>query len=298
MYDMDTRKLKSLEERERGAKEFFDRFEPGKSLVFLYLNFDNPINSENKKYVLVGISRLVRFGPYNRFEGLNNYETSRYGDRLWSRYVVHGYPSEGVRIPYQEYLRLGKDVQPILLEVEGELDRRFKYVARDLSDDDACELIERMIAVIRRVEQDGFVKGDWQRDLSWLNKVLGETWVNRGPYPGLAGVLEALGVENSNLLVRRMVKEPRADLKKYVFECLNSREEATWATSAVRKLWGQYADTTKGKLLHLLASFDLSGEQISKIVSERRESTGIASDLGEILDNPYILVEEYEGDNE
>ncbi|OLC61603.1 hypothetical protein AUH73_06950 [archaeon 13_1_40CM_4_53_4] len=298
MYDMDTRKLQEFEDREANIKEFFDSFEPGKSLVFLYLNFDNPLNSENKKYVLVGIARLVKLGPYNEFEGLNEWQTERYGNRIWSRYVVHDYPREGVRIPYQEYVRLGRPVEPILVEVEGELDRRFKYVARQLADDDACELIERTIASIDRVDKDGFVPGDWKRSLDWLNRVLAETWRNRGPYPGLGSVIEALGVRGGTGIFRKLIQEKHGvNLRDYVFDCLNGKEKAEWALKA-QKLWNQYRDSPKGKLLRVLASFDLETDQIEKIVGEKSKDTGITSSLPKILDNPYILCEEYQGENE
>ncbi len=298
MYNKHTRKLEDFEEREENIESFFESFEPGRSLVFLYLNFDNPLNPENKKYVLVGISRLIKLGPYLKFDGLKEWQVEKYGDRIWSRHVVHGYPSQGVRIPYQEYLRLGKPIEPILIEVEGEIDRRFKYVARQLSDDDACELIERMIKAIRQVDTDGYVSGKWKHDLEWLDKVLGETWNNRGPYPGLGSVLGAVGVRNGNAIARRLSKEqPGVDLRQYAFDCLEGRTPVDWSARAQR-YWGQYKDTVKGRLLHLLACFDLSKDQIENIISEKREDFGIRSGLSDILEDPYVLCEEYQGEDE
>jgi hypothetical protein len=298
MYDKHTRKLEDFEEREENIESFFDSFEPGRSLVFLYLNFDNPLNPENKKYVLVGISRLIKLGPYLKFDGLKQWQVEKYGDRIWSRHVVHGYPSQGVRIPYQEYLRLGKPVEPILIEVEGEIDRRFKYVARQLSDDDACELIERMTRAIRQVDSDGFVPGKWKRDLEWLDKVLGETWHERGPYPGLGSVLGAIGVRDGNAIARRLTKEqPGIDLRQHAFDCLEGKASGDWSARAQR-YWGQYKGTVKGHLLYLLACFDLSKDQVQKIISEKREDSGISSSLSEIVEDPYILCEEYQGEDE
>lgn len=54
----------------------------------------------------------------------------------------------------------------------------------------------------------------------------------------------------------------------------------------------------KGKLLYLLTSFDLSKDQVVKIISERKDETGIASSLADILEDPYILCEEYQGEDE
>ncbi len=78
---------------------------------------------------------------------------------------------------------------------------------------------------------------------------------------------------------------------------MNGKEKADWALKA-QKLWNQYRDSPKGKLLRVLASFDLETDQIEKIIGEKSKDTGITSSLSKILDNPYILSEEYQGENE
>lgn len=57
---------------ERLVDEYFAQFETDpkrrRSLVFLYLNYDNPLNAEEKKYVLVGISRAKHIGGQLKWE--------------------------------------------------------------------------------------------------------------------------------------------------------------------------------------------------------------------------------------
>lgn len=302
MYDPKTRKLVAdFDEREENITEYFSQFDEGKSLVFFYLNYDNPINSDDKKYVLVGISMLKKFGPYLGFDGLDNWQMNTAGNRVWSRYVRHNYDKgEGVRIPYQEYLYAGKkpdDLKPITVEITGELARRFKYVSRPLSDDDACELIQRTIEAIRQVKTDSIVPGDWDTRLAWLNRMLGKTWKDRGPYPGMGSVLEVLGMEDGTTFVKEFSAKAReTDLRDYIFGELRKKRSEGWA-EAIKPLWTEYSEL-KQKLLYHFCLFDLTYEQIEKIISERREDTEIISSLETILENPYCLSEEYQGEDE
>lgn len=302
MYDPRTKQLvPEFEQREQNIKSYFDRFVEGKSLVFFYVNYDNPLNSDDKKYVLVGISRLKKFGPSLTFEGLNEWQLKTSGNRVWSRYVQHEYDEgRGVRIPYQAYLKAGKtreEIAPILVEITGELARRFKYVTRPLSDDDACELIQRTIESIRRVKKDGIVKEDWDAHLEWLNEILGTTWTDRGLYPGLGSVLEVLGMRDGTTFVKDLTsKKTSEDLRSYIFDSLNSGNPPEWAAK-VGSVWHQYSDA-KQKILRRLCSFDLTKKQMDKIVSEKRDETGIESSLEAIVGNPYIISEEYKGEDE
>ena len=171
MYDIKDKKLvDTFEQREENIQGYFEQFTEEKSLVFFYLNYDNPINPENKKYVLVGISTLQKFGPYQGFQGINGWQMEKYGNRAWTRYVQHKYADGlGVRIPYQEYFEAGKkpeQFKDIIVEISGELERQFKYVSRPLKDDDACELIQKTIESIKQVKKDGIVPGDWDNRLT------------------------------------------------------------------------------------------------------------------------------------
>jgi len=303
MYDRSAGGIYPLRQREAQIKEYFDKFEPGKSLVFFYLNFDNPLNSENKRYILVGISRLRDLGNYLSFEGLTEQQLKRYGSLVWSRFVSHGYPEEGVRIPYQEYLKQGKDVQQILYEISGDFTRQFKYVSRDLSDDVATELVERMITVVKRLKLDNVVKEDWDKKLSWLNQILGEVWKNRGLFPGLGGILEYLGFEHGTTFVKKLVNEvDSADgLGDYVFKLLDGHDEIDEQYNEqlrqARKKW-VVLSSGKKSLLTTIARFELNEDQIGKIVGEKKKLTGISSNLKQLRENPYLLCEEYVGEDE
>ena len=304
MYDKTSSgTLFPLETREKQIREYFDKFEPGKSLVFFYLNYDNPLNSEDKKYVLVGISRLKDIQDYKHFSGMNKVQLERYGSLVWSRFIVHNFPEEGVKIPYQEYLDQGKDISHILFEISGDFTRQFKYVSRELSDDIATELIERMIRIVKHLKKDNIVKEDWDAKLEWLNKVLGEVWKNRGVYPGLGGILEYLGFDNGTIFIKELLVkiDHKQNLLNEILEIIQGKKNAgkTYERqlSQARKKWAVLSDE-KRNLLKTLAKFELNAEQVEKIVSEKKEKTNIASSLKQIRENPYLLCEEYVGEDE
>ncbi len=291
---------------ERLVNEYFDQFETDpkrrRSLIFLYLNYDNPLNAEEKRYVLVGISRIKHIGGQLKWEKMVDWKKDRYGDLVWSRVITHEYPDEGVRIPYQEYLNNGLPYDHILFEIEEDLARRFKYVSRPLTDDDATIIIKRMIDIVEHLKSDNVVKENWDEKLSWLNLVLSEAWQNRGLFPGIGSVLEYLGFPNGTTYIYQLVEcnEP-SEIRDYVFDRIEGRADPESAQKAsyekVIKRWRVLPDNIKALLKEKLPLFELSPDQVARILSETREEWGISSTLEEIFENPYCIAEEYQGED-
>ena len=71
-----------------------------------------------------------------------------------------------MRIPYQDYLQNGWPYDHILLEIEDDLARRFKYVSRALTDDDATIIIKRMIDIVELVKADNALGKTWHDEAS------------------------------------------------------------------------------------------------------------------------------------
>ena len=72
----------------------------------------------------------------------------------------------------------------------------FKYGSREVSNDDAIEVINQLLAVVDVLIEIGDTTEDWNVRKAWLNSVLNELWTARGPYPGFPSVMEALGLNN------------------------------------------------------------------------------------------------------
>lgn len=291
---------------EKLVNDYFDQFETDpkrrRSLVFLYLNYDNPLNVEEKKYVVVGISRLKSVGEQLKWENMSKAKSDRYGDLVWSRVITHEYPEEGVSIPYHVYLDKGLSYNHILFEIEEDLARRFKYVSRALTDDDATTLVKRMIETVERLKADNIVKKDWDEKLSWLNSVLAEVWQNRGLFPGMGSVLEYLGFPSGTTYIYEISKqiEP-VETRDHVFDRIEGKAEPESNYEAsyerVSKRWKVLPKSMKALLKEKLPLFELTKGQVQRILSETRENWGLVSSLEEMHKNPYCIAEEYQGDD-
>ena len=56
-------------------------------------------------------------------------------------------------------------------------------------------------------------------------------------------------------------------------------------------------DEEKELLLHLLPRFDLTARQVKGIISENREDVSITVSVSELIENPYIIFEQYMGED-
>ena len=119
------------------AKKFFSAVENGKSLVFYYANYSNPLSTEDRKcYVVVGMARIKKLGDLQFYEGTDAETKRRYaGGFIWQRNVETHYPDQGLRLPYHRYRDRPDVLERMALVPENP--RCFKYASRHVSDDDA-----------------------------------------------------------------------------------------------------------------------------------------------------------------
>ncbi len=203
---------------------FWSRIEAGKSLIFYYCNQGNPLD-ENTPRIVVGIGRISEIGPQIYFGTRGDY-TDDYP--VWSRRITQDYPDQGVRIPYQEYLRANRSVDGILCRVPQSAMPAFSFVGEHVSDDVAVAILERAIQSVEQVRADGWIAGDWDRRLEWLNDALAEVWMGRGPFPGIGSVLQYLGFAKGTAY-QRAVLAPMASRSlnpwEHVLAILDGRAE-------------------------------------------------------------------------
>jgi exodeoxyribonuclease V alpha subunit len=300
------------DEREENADTFFEELsQAGQAgLIFYYCNYDNPVSGDDKKYLLAGIARLKKVHPFTHWDDIPKAQKDKYGSYVWSR-MVENDPGHRIRLPYQEYLKLGKDVRSIAVFAEGDLSRSFKYVAHHVSDDDAITLIDKTIASVKNVIHQKYLSEvqitQWEKNLEWLYEIRKECWISRGLYPGLASVLKFLGMERPEEFIRIRLKDKPVDsIKDYFFDRFDgsvklSKDEIellenSKARYAAMTLSGNENEETKAKLLReRLPYFDLEYDQVSNILGDKRGMYSIYSSLQAIYDNPYIISEEYVG---
>ena len=282
-------------------KNFWGKLEKEKSLVFFYCNQGNPLD-ENLNRILLGVSRISQVGPQLYF----GTKLPKYPDQypIWSRCITHDFENQGFRLPYHEYLLAGHDPKNILCLVPDGAMLNFSYVAEQLGDDLAVGALERLVQSVQAVKDEAKVPGDWDRHLVWLNDVLSEVWLNRGPFPGIGSVLQYLGCE-SGTAFQRQVLVPLLDKGEnawdYVLAILEGRKKCEQkqyakALKQAGERWAAYKEPRRN-LLAQLVRFELSPAQVDRVANpDKRIESGIVGTDNEIVANPYLLSEMDQGD--
>ncbi len=275
-------------------KQFWGKLEPQNSLVFYYCNQGNPLD-EGTPRIVVGVGRVAEVGPQLYFG-----TTPKYKDLypVWSRRITQAYPDQGVRLPYQEYLRYGHSTDDIICRVPQNALIPFSYGGEHVSDDVAVAILERVIQCVEHVSADGHIAGDWERRLAWLNDALAEAWSGRGPFPGAGNVLQYLGFSNGTSF-QRTVLSPMAKRSvnpwEHVLSILDGKiepEETPYKAGLLRarERWGLLK--SRQALLSKLARFELSQSQIQRIANpDLRAASGVDATEDSLVSNPYILAE-------
>jgi len=289
--------------RFENVKEYFSETEEGKTLLFYYANYSNPFSQEDaNQYVLVGVSRLKKKGEFHFYNNASERIKKNYANGLiWQYPITSNYPEEGFRLPFHRY----KDNPEIFdkLAIFPDNTNVFKYATRVLSDDDALSVIEQFISVVKYLKSINDNTENWDERLKWLYNVTSELWKTRGPYPGLMKILNFLnfkeGIEylknehDNQITVLDNIKE----LLNGKINKINGMDIDNKTMSILSREWQLKDDEEKELLLSILPRFDLSEVQIKNIMHDKRKDNGLYASLKEICQNPYILSEQYSGDD-
>lgn len=280
-------------------KEFWDKIEAGKSLVFFYVNYGNPLKEEKSDRVLVGVGRILNIGPQIYFGKKAGWKDDY---PLWSRCVTLNFPEEGLRLPYQEYIDNGHDPSNIVCTIPTSSRPYFSYVAEHATDDIAVGILERAIQSVKAVIAENRILESygksWEYRLEWLNKALGEVWKNRGRFPGIGSLLEYLGFEYGITYHRTILfaKEAKGEnIFDFVFSILQQEKETPEDQQdnfkRASKKWNELPEERK-KLLRLLSHFELSPEQVERVCNPtKRKEAFVEASESDIIENPYVISE-------
>ena len=294
-YDYDKRK--------EGADAYFKQFEPGKSLIFYYAGYSNPFcENEEDNYVVAGISRVSSIGPQYYYDNTSESVKQRYaGGFVWQRPVTSTYPDEGFCIPYWKYMDDEDTLDRIVLKPSNR--SPFKYGSREVSNDDAIEIVNQLITVVDTLIELNDDTEDWTVRKAWLNSVLNELWTARGPYPGFPSVLDCLGLHS--LIAPFIALTSDDEMKKYktdVRDLLDGTADSvtgiSFSKSELRKISREYqllGTDTADFLMDVLSRFDIRSDQMESIIDENRENVSITASISEMMENPYIIFEQYVG---
>jgi len=298
-------------------EHFTDKFEPKESVIFYYLNYDNPISGDEEKYALIGCSEVKIKPPIPQDfkftdEELNE-ERSRnlmqyFPTMNWALQVSTDFENSGIRLPYYEYLeyidkhpeeRAKLDEMKVLIDEES-LVFGFKYVLADISDDQCIYLLTKMRKAIDIIQAHGIVNFDKQQKL--IEQLLEKAWKRRGLYPSLPLVLEYImdNEEWKSEPFLQMIKaslQSGEDLCEKTFQLLKGDSVPAYMrdfTDEVCQLQINYTQHTAiNDLLKKLTLFSLKKQQIHNIITLNKQSFSRDVTTEEIVKNPYVLCEEY-----
>jgi exodeoxyribonuclease V alpha subunit len=293
------------DERRARAKAFFEELRKDESLVFYYANYSNPMSEdEAQRYLLVGVSRIKNIGEELIYAGCSEQTRLRWGGGfVWDRTITSHYPDQGLRLPYHIY----RDRPELMARfaVSPENPRTCKYGSKHISDDDALGLVEQFLVAVETLQKIGDKTDDWASRKLWLQNLIAELWDCRGLYPGLPAVLDLV---KFSAAIPFFKSEVTAGREKKAFEAIfnvldgkaKKLQGVKLSDEALRTLSRAWKLRTKDEqklLKDTLPRFDLGLEQFEAILSSKRVENGITSSLKSIAENPYILAEQYIGND-
>lgn len=288
------------------AKAFFKGLTPGKSLLFYYANKSNPFTEdESSFFVLVGVSVLKHTQDVLYYDNVSKKNKDKYaGGFIWQMPVTSYYPDYGFRIPYHKYLNKPEILEKLLFIPEQQ--DNFKYAAKYITDDDALNYIERLIGVVDYLIAIKDNTENWNIRKLWLQSLLDDLWASRGAYPGLPSILSFL--ELGNLVQAYFDATKRGESNAFsesLIAYLNDKEIKEFKgltieqhiLDAARRKW--HGGLAKGRELasSVLSRIHLKPQQVKNILGKDRAKNNITAELSEILQNPYLICEQYTGDD-
>ncbi|HXR75393.1 MAG TPA: ATP-dependent RecD-like DNA helicase [Bryobacteraceae bacterium] len=304
------------------------RLSPGSSLVFFYLNYDNPVSADDYKYALVGCARLRKVDLTDHFpfdkkdldklrsgDGMKNFPTLN-----WAIRVTHEGDDGAIRLPYQQYLahieQHPEDERKLremrVLIDEPALVSDFKYVSEQIDDDHCLALLYKLKRAFSVVEEQGIA--DPGNALAKLDEYIEEVWRHRGLYPGLGSVISVLAdlaegepqkeSDRGERLVEalRQQTDENEDLLAAALALLESKAAASGEMQTHKNT---LRDARAGlrdhrsliPILKKLSLFSLTPRQIARILFPDTDGLhalgGKTFTAAELSANPYLLCEQY-----
>ena len=287
---------------------FFGRLTEGRSLVFFYTKSGHPLGDAINRLV-VGVAQIEKVGPtlYYESDGGSTYP-------LWDRIVRHSArPTghEGFILPYHDYLEPTGDPEGDALRAEQLAEiavvpepshiMSFSYAGEHSTSDVALSTLVRTLDAVRTVRRHGVAKGPWERREEWINSQIAIAWTDRGAFPGLGSVLEALGMRLGTALVLELMASGAVSADDNPWPVVDAilrgqqkppqkAYEADVATTA--KTWAGLSDE-QHSLLELLSRFSVSPAQARRWFDGRERARATRSPAldREILENPYRIAE-------
>ncbi|MEW2329434.1 AAA family ATPase [Micromonospora chersina] len=275
---------------------FFSTVRPEASLVFFYAKH-SPL-SDDPRRLLVGAAVVTEVNPTGAYRSSGG---EQFPAQMWETNVSHSLRPDqqrGFLMPYQALLeardRQNVDISDALAFAPEGGWEAFSYVTEHVSHDLAIDGLLSLLAAGRAARR---ILGDGTGPLGfdWLESQLNRLWKLRGPRPGLASVLAALGVPQYVTFahVVAAASGPGTDPWPTLDEAMADPNRLgitakAHLTPSLRSVW-KALKPERRDLLQLLSRFSLTRDQAERFfVLEQRDPRLTDAD---IIANPYRLYE-------
>ena len=295
---------------------FSSRLTPEKSLAFFYSKEGQPVDDTIPRLVM-GVGRITNIAKPNAF-AVDGDKPSYLMWDLPVRHSIRPDDSDGFLLPYHDYLEPTGDVdkderrEALLKEIMVPVDpahfRAFSYGSELASSDIALSTLVRCLEAVRKIKEHGIAEGPWERREEWLNRQIALAWQDRGAFPGLGSVLEAVGMRLGTALALELLSsgtiKPDDDPWPIVHDIICGKAKPPQDAyisdlEAIKKTWNGLVDERRN-LLKLLSRFSLTRSQAIRWFepAERNKGTSAKVSDKEILENPYRICEVDLGDRD
>jgi exodeoxyribonuclease V alpha subunit len=297
---------------ESRVKKCLGSLKPGKSIVFFYVNYSNPVSGNDYKYVLVGAGLVEKVEPPKKYDippdvmlSVQAQSSMRnFNPVAWQFKICLNKESLCI-LPYHDYLNFVYSCPPD--EREEKWDKlnqiavtindktiipSFKYVSRQVSSDQAIYLLCSIKKKIEKMKEHGIVNYEEITTLeSKINALLEVAWKERGRYPGFKNILSVFFKNNfgskSETIIDLMVDvivEEYGSIENYLEG--KDRAKQTQIRGALEKAFKLASENFEK--IAFLAQFDFTTRQFENIMTLLRDIN-----FQEVKKNPYLILEKY-----
>lgn len=310
------------EKRQREILDvFFKPIHENRSLVFFYTKSGNPVD-ENCRRLLIGVGLVSGKSKLQEYQ----YQPGAKPYPMWDRLIGHSIRPNGIEgflLPYSEYLvksgnakedekrtRWLEEIKMTLFDV-GDQDTgigEFSYGSEWVKNSTALAVLLKLRLVVERIQRHGLVAGKWEQRLEWLDQQVGKVKDSMGAFPSFGQATTALGFKFGNILAEEMYEHgwclPKGNPWRTFEEILNGAHypHLSWnlrkELPQIKDLW-ENLEFSSQKWLEVLSRFELSQKQIARWYDkDKRANRGWKMSNQSLLENPYLISEFDEGDNE
>ena len=297
---------------EENTRKYLGNIEEGNSLVFLYSNYSNPVNGDENRYLLLGVSRISGTEMPHNFDipdgdlsKIQSQRNMRYFPKQAWQFRVDLDNEEKVILPYYQFVdwyNQGPDYdkekrESVLQEVSVSVQKKsliphFKYVSMHIGHDKGIFLLYDLLRAVEKMKEHPDVVDYALLESSRvkIEKILDLAWKNRGKYPGIRNLLILFGgKEMTGDTLNSAVGETVSYIDKSAGgqnSFMKSKPELDAENPRIRRLLVQVRNHWEE--FRFLSQFDFSVLQFKNI-------RALIVDLGleEFQSNPYLIYEKY-----